>query len=30
MTRELIAEGSNSCEDYEWEDICLEIETLME
>ena len=30
MTRELITSGSNSCEDYEWKNVCLEIEMLMD
>jgi hypothetical protein len=30
MTRELIAQGSNSCEDYEWNNICHRIEKLMD
>ena len=28
--RNLIVEGSNSCEDYEWEDLCMEISTAMD
>ena len=30
MTREFVTFGSSSCEDYEWEDVCLEIEALMD